>query len=157
MEVSFSAVDSCGSNSFITMPAKKPPKIVSAPTCSAIMTKVKIKKKAKRISNWVVALVTLLNQIKGCLKRYNRKMAANSNKTNNHNWLALPPLMEAYTVKPNIGTISPNTAVSRIVCPIGLLKISFSLRVAITTPNATVENRIVANRGSLNRPATFKA
>ena len=55
-------------------------------------------------------------------------------------------------VRASIGTTSPRTAVSRIVCPAGRPRISFSLRVAITTPRATVEKRIVAKKTSWKRP-----
>ena len=95
MEVNLSLVASLGYNNFITIPAKNAPKMFSAPTRSATVTKAKIKKKAKRISNWVVALVTLLNQRYGCLKRRKRKIAATKSRIISHNCSALPPLTEA--------------------------------------------------------------
>ena len=129
----------------------------SAPTVSASVTSVKIRKKANRMSSCVVALVTLLNQINGCLKRCSSRIAAKNSSTIIHKRPALPPLIEAYTVSESMGTISPKTAVKRIVCPIGRLRISFSFSVAITTPSATVEKMIVANRTSLNIPVAFNA
>lgn len=48
------------------------------------------------------------------------------------------------------------TAVSKIVCPIGRPRISFSFKVAITTPRATVIKIIAASITSLKRPTSFK-
>ena len=79
----------------MTIPARKAPRIFSAPTVSAIVTKAKIKKKANRISSWVVDLEILLNQINGCLNRRKRKKAAKKRKTIKPKRLALPPLMDA--------------------------------------------------------------
>ena len=79
----------------MTIPAKKAPRMFSAPTCSAIVTRMKIRKKARRISSWVVALEILLNQRKGCLNRRNRTIAARKRRTISQSRLALPPLIEA--------------------------------------------------------------
>ena len=95
IEVSFSWVFSVGSRSFMTIPAKKAPRIFSAPTCSAIVTRMNIRKKASRISSWVVALEILLNQMKGCLNRFSRKNAARKRRTISQSRPALPPLIEA--------------------------------------------------------------
>ena len=46
-----SLVASVGSKSFMTIPAKKAPRMFSAPTLSATVTKAKIKKKASRMSS----------------------------------------------------------------------------------------------------------
>ena len=47
------------------------------------------------------------------------------------------------------------TAVSKIVCPIGRPRISFSFKVAMTTPKATVIKMIEARATSLKRPRAF--
>ena len=59
-------------------------------------------------------------------------------------------------VSKSSGITSPRTAVNRIVWPIGRPKMSFSFKVAITTPRATVIKIIAASITSLNKPIHFK-
>ena len=95
IDVNLSIVASLGSNNFITIPARKAPKMFSAPTLSATVTRVKIKKNANLISSCVVDLEILLNQWYGCLNRFSKIIATKNSKIISHKRPAFPPLIDA--------------------------------------------------------------